>query len=324
MGVKVSPGRVKVEQRDAARVASRSGLPLREVLYRAETVWRRRDEETPATRRAAELPPKALRRRSARATVARDDTATSASPTAPVPWEWWTDRRAIPAGPPRTPSPGPTSSGSPGSRPPTTLTRRTGPDSSGPRHWRRRRPASMLGAAMLGLHEVIYGPHERRSPSSSMRGRAPRRRRTRGTSRPRSSGTVRGHRPPRGRGRRHPSLRPEPTKARPQCQYRRRPDSPDVRRSDRSRRVGRRGCDRTLRRTARCDPRRSGDGDEPGEVRGEPYSVRVRHHAVLAALPDGDGTRDGGEVESPLGRNAMSSSCHPSVPVIPPPPGTGP
>jgi hypothetical protein len=28
-----------------------------------------------------------------------------------------------------------------------------------PRHWRQRRPASMLGAAMLGLHEVIYGPH---------------------------------------------------------------------------------------------------------------------------------------------------------------------
>jgi hypothetical protein len=46
MGVKISPGRVKVEQRDAARAASRSGLPLREVLYRAETIWRRREEET--------------------------------------------------------------------------------------------------------------------------------------------------------------------------------------------------------------------------------------------------------------------------------------
>jgi hypothetical protein len=44
--MKISPGRVKVEQRDAARAAWRSGLPLREVLYRAETVWRRRDEET--------------------------------------------------------------------------------------------------------------------------------------------------------------------------------------------------------------------------------------------------------------------------------------
>jgi hypothetical protein len=44
--MKISPGRVKVEQRDAARAASRSGLPLREVLYRAETVWRRRDEDT--------------------------------------------------------------------------------------------------------------------------------------------------------------------------------------------------------------------------------------------------------------------------------------
>ena len=43
--VKVSPGRVKVEQSDAARVASRHGVPLRDVLYRAETVWRRREEE---------------------------------------------------------------------------------------------------------------------------------------------------------------------------------------------------------------------------------------------------------------------------------------
>ena len=43
--VKVSPGRVKVEQRDAARVATRSGLPLRDVFYRAETVWRRREED---------------------------------------------------------------------------------------------------------------------------------------------------------------------------------------------------------------------------------------------------------------------------------------
>ena len=42
--VKVSPGRVKIEQRDAARVATRSGLPLRDVFYRAETVWRRRQE----------------------------------------------------------------------------------------------------------------------------------------------------------------------------------------------------------------------------------------------------------------------------------------
>ncbi len=37
-----------------------------------------------------------------------------------------------------------------------------GPDGDGPsrpRPWRQRRPASMLGAAMLGLHEVIYGPN---------------------------------------------------------------------------------------------------------------------------------------------------------------------
>ena len=43
--VKVSPGRVKVEQRDAARVAARGGLPLREVLYRAESEWRRREDD---------------------------------------------------------------------------------------------------------------------------------------------------------------------------------------------------------------------------------------------------------------------------------------
>ena len=49
--VKVSPGRTKVEHDDAARVASRSGLPLREVVSRAEAAWRRhndaRDEVPP-------------------------------------------------------------------------------------------------------------------------------------------------------------------------------------------------------------------------------------------------------------------------------------
>jgi uncharacterized protein (TIGR00299 family) protein len=40
--VKVSPGRVKVEQADAARVAALSGLPMREVVVRAEAAWRRR------------------------------------------------------------------------------------------------------------------------------------------------------------------------------------------------------------------------------------------------------------------------------------------
>jgi pyridinium-3,5-bisthiocarboxylic acid mononucleotide nickel chelatase len=40
--VKVSPGRVKVEHADAARVAARTGLPLREVVVRAEDAWRRR------------------------------------------------------------------------------------------------------------------------------------------------------------------------------------------------------------------------------------------------------------------------------------------
>ena len=40
--VKVSPGRVKVEHDDAARVARRSGRPLREIISLAEEAWRRR------------------------------------------------------------------------------------------------------------------------------------------------------------------------------------------------------------------------------------------------------------------------------------------
>jgi uncharacterized protein (TIGR00299 family) protein len=39
--VKVGPGRVKVEHDDAARVARRTGLPVREVVSRAEEAWRR-------------------------------------------------------------------------------------------------------------------------------------------------------------------------------------------------------------------------------------------------------------------------------------------
>jgi len=38
--VKVSPGRVKAEHADAARVASRTGRPVREVAARAEAAWR--------------------------------------------------------------------------------------------------------------------------------------------------------------------------------------------------------------------------------------------------------------------------------------------
>ena len=40
--VKVSPNRVKVEHDDAARVARRTGIPLREVVSLAEEAWRRR------------------------------------------------------------------------------------------------------------------------------------------------------------------------------------------------------------------------------------------------------------------------------------------
>lgn len=43
--VKVSPGRVKIEQADAARAAARTGLPLREVVLRAESAWRRQSED---------------------------------------------------------------------------------------------------------------------------------------------------------------------------------------------------------------------------------------------------------------------------------------
>jgi pyridinium-3,5-bisthiocarboxylic acid mononucleotide nickel chelatase len=39
--VKVGPGHVKVEHDDAARVARRTGLPVREVVSRAEEAWRR-------------------------------------------------------------------------------------------------------------------------------------------------------------------------------------------------------------------------------------------------------------------------------------------
>jgi uncharacterized protein (TIGR00299 family) protein len=49
--VKVSPGRVKVEHDDAVRAARRSGLPLAEVLWRAETAWRRHtnnDDDSPS------------------------------------------------------------------------------------------------------------------------------------------------------------------------------------------------------------------------------------------------------------------------------------
>jgi uncharacterized protein (TIGR00299 family) protein len=45
--VKVSPGRVKAEFDDAALVAGRTGLPLREVARRAESAWHERDVPTP-------------------------------------------------------------------------------------------------------------------------------------------------------------------------------------------------------------------------------------------------------------------------------------
>jgi uncharacterized protein (TIGR00299 family) protein len=48
--IKVSPGRVKAEHADAARVAGMTGLPLREVAARAEAAWNKHEdnEKTPA------------------------------------------------------------------------------------------------------------------------------------------------------------------------------------------------------------------------------------------------------------------------------------
>jgi uncharacterized protein (DUF111 family) len=43
--VKVGPGRIKVEHDDAARVARRTGRPLREVTSLAEERWRHRHDE---------------------------------------------------------------------------------------------------------------------------------------------------------------------------------------------------------------------------------------------------------------------------------------
>jgi uncharacterized protein (DUF111 family) len=45
--VKVAPGRVKVEHDDAARAARHLGVPLREVVSRAESAWRRRTDDDP-------------------------------------------------------------------------------------------------------------------------------------------------------------------------------------------------------------------------------------------------------------------------------------
>jgi uncharacterized protein (TIGR00299 family) protein len=45
--VKVSAGRVKIEHDDAVRAARRTGLPLREVVARAEWAWRKRQDEGP-------------------------------------------------------------------------------------------------------------------------------------------------------------------------------------------------------------------------------------------------------------------------------------
>ena len=43
--VKVSPGRTKVEHEDAARVARRRGIPVRDVVSRAEQAWRQRSTQ---------------------------------------------------------------------------------------------------------------------------------------------------------------------------------------------------------------------------------------------------------------------------------------
>jgi len=45
--IKVSPGRAKAEHDDAARVAARTGIPLREVIATAEATWRQRRDSGP-------------------------------------------------------------------------------------------------------------------------------------------------------------------------------------------------------------------------------------------------------------------------------------
>ncbi len=55
--VKVSPGRIKVEHDDAARVAQRAGLPLREVLSLAEEAGRRMLRIVPESRPDGGTPP---------------------------------------------------------------------------------------------------------------------------------------------------------------------------------------------------------------------------------------------------------------------------
>jgi uncharacterized protein (DUF111 family) len=47
--VKVSPGRVKAEHDDAAGVAARIGVPVREVARRAEAAWHTHNPPGPTT-----------------------------------------------------------------------------------------------------------------------------------------------------------------------------------------------------------------------------------------------------------------------------------
>ncbi len=54
--IKVSAGRAKVEHEDAARLARQVGLPLREVVSRAEEAWRRRTRRDDDTGRPALRP----------------------------------------------------------------------------------------------------------------------------------------------------------------------------------------------------------------------------------------------------------------------------
>src|SRR4051812_32249379 len=117
--VKVGPGRVKVEHDDAARAARRTGLPLREVVSRAEEAWRRRDEATPAeapSRNVAGRPGPAGGPRGAAGCRARPSSASyDPAPSAPAaPPELWSCSPSSPACSPRPAPPPP-----PPPRPPT-------------------------------------------------------------------------------------------------------------------------------------------------------------------------------------------------------------
>ena len=160
--VKVSPGRVKVEQGDAA-AGGGSHRPV--PCARCCTAPRRcgvtaAGDRRPVPARAARREPDpslTLDRPHDRRLPSRSRRA-----TLPVPWERWTDREA------RRSRRSPRQDAESWTDEQWISWLEATDDPDAPDDARRRPPlalepgrsASMLGAAMLGLHEVIYGPHD--------------------------------------------------------------------------------------------------------------------------------------------------------------------